>query len=113
MIQFDDVPKKHKRTKPKLAKNPDDLYKILIIEGPASGKTNLLFNLIAHQLDISNNYLYAKTSNEAIYQLLINKRKSTGVNYFTDPKGFIEYLNDIDDINILQSTIQMKNANCF
>ena len=28
---------------------PDHLYRILIIDGPGSGKTNALFNLIKHQ----------------------------------------------------------------
>ena len=32
------------------------------------------------------------------YQLLISKRESTGLKYLNDSKGFIEFLNDIDDI---------------
>ena len=36
--------------------------------------------------------------NEADYQLLIHKRKSTGFKHFKYSKAFIEYSNDIDDI---------------
>ena len=32
------------------------------------------------------------------YQLLINKRKSTNLNYFNDSKSFIKYSNNMDDI---------------
>ena len=43
-------------------------------------------------------YLYAKDPYEAKYQLLISKRESTGLKYLNGSKGFIEFLNDIDDI---------------
>ena len=43
-------------------------------------------------------YLYAKDPYGAKYQLLINKRESTILNYLKDPKVFIEYSNDMDDI---------------
>ena len=33
-----------------------------------------------------------------MYQLLINKRKSTGLKCLNDSKAFIEYSNDTDDI---------------
>ena len=32
------------------------------------------------------------------YQLLINKRESTGLKYLNDSKAFIEFSNDMDDI---------------
>ena len=35
---------------------------------------------------------------KAKYQLLINKRESTGLKYLNDSKAFIEYLNDMDNI---------------
>ena len=31
--------------------------------------------------------------------MLINKRESTGLKYLNDSKAFIEYSNDMDDIN--------------
>ena len=41
---------------------------------------------------------YAKDSYEAKYQFLINKRESTGLKNFNDPKVFIEYSNDMKDV---------------
>ena len=32
------------------------------------------------------------------YQYLINKREKVGLNHFNDPKAFIEYSNDIQDV---------------
>ena len=58
----------------------------------------LLFNLVGHQLDIDQIYLYAKDLYEAKYQLLISKRDSTGLKHLNDSKIFIEYSNDMDDI---------------
>ena len=54
---------------------PDHLYRILIIGGSGSGKTNVLLNLIENQPDIDKIYLYAKGLYEAKYQYLINKRE--------------------------------------
>ena len=42
--------------------------------------------------------MYAKDPYEAKYQFLINKRESTGLKHFIDPKAFIEYLNDMHDV---------------
>ena len=76
------------------------------------GKTNSLFNLISHQLDTEKNYLYARESYEAKYQLLINKREGTGLKHFNDSKTFIKYLNDTDDnYKILKDIIQIKTKN--
>ena len=66
--------KEHNPNWPQILDHP---YRILIIGGAGSGKTNLLFNLIIHQPDIDEIYLYAKDSYEAKYQLLINKREIT------------------------------------
>ena len=77
---------------------PDHPYKILIIGGSGSGKTNALLNLINNQPDIDKIYLYAKDPYEAKYQFLINKKESTGLKHFNDPKAFIEYSNDMQDI---------------
>ena len=43
---------------------PDHPYRILIIGGSGSGKTNALPNLIKEQGDISKIYLYAKDLSE-------------------------------------------------
>ena len=56
---------------------PDHPYRILIVGGSGSGKTNALLNL--------------KKKN----QYLINKREKVGLNHFNDPKAFMEYSNDM------------------
>ena len=44
--------------------------------------------------------LYVKGPYEAKYQLIINKRESVDLKkYFNDSKAFIEYSNDMDDID--------------
>ena len=54
--------------------------------------------------------MYSKDPYEAKYQFLINKRESTGLKHFNDPKTFIEYLNDMQDVykNIEQYNIGKK-----
>ena len=49
---------------------PDHWYRILIIWGSRSGKTNDLYNII------DKVYLYAKDPYKVKYQFLINKRKA-------------------------------------
>ena len=77
---------------------PDHPYRILIIGDSGSGKTNALLNLINKQPDIDKIYLYAKDPYEAKYQFLINERESIGLKHFNDPKAFIEYSNDMQDV---------------
>ena len=77
---------------------PDLPYRILIIGGSGSGKTNALLNLINNQPDIDKIYLYAKDPYEKRYQYLINKREKVGLNLFNDPKAFMEYSNDMQDV---------------
>ena len=97
MISFDDYVNENKtKHNSKWPYIPDHPYRILIIEGSGSGKTNALLNLINNQLlikqsDIDKIYLYAKDPHETKYQFLINKRESTGLKHFNDPKAFIEY----------------------
>ena len=43
-------------------------------------------------------YNYKKIPCEAKYQYLINKRESTGLKHFNDPKAFIEYSNNMQDV---------------
>ena len=77
---------------------PDHPYRILIIGDSGSGKTNALLNLINNQPDIDKIYLYAKDPYETKYQYLINKREKVGLDHFDDPKAFMEYSNDIQDV---------------
>ena len=55
-------------------------------------------NLINNQPDIDKIYLYAKDPYEAKYQYLINKREKVGLDHFKDPKAFMEYSNDMEDV---------------
>ena len=43
-------------------------------------------------------YLCAKDPYEAKYQDLINKREKVGLDHFNDPKAFMEYTNDMQDV---------------
>ena len=86
-IAFNENKTKHNKYWPYI---PDHPYRILIIGGSGSGKTNLLLNLIENQPDINKIYLYAKDRYEAKYQYLINKRERVDINHFNYPKAFIE-----------------------
>ena len=77
---------------------PDHPYKILITGGSVSGKRNALLNLINNQLDINKIYLYAKDPYEREYQYLINKPEKVALDHFKDPKAFMEYSNDMQDV---------------
>ena len=55
-------------------------------------------NLVNNQPDIDKIYLYAKDPYETKYQYLINKREKLGLDHFDDPKAFMEYSNDMQDV---------------
>ena len=42
--------------------------------------------------------MYAKDLYKVKYHFLIDKRESTGLNHFNDPKAFIKYSNDMQDV---------------
>ena len=111
MINFNDHANKNK-TKHNLQRPyiPDHPYTILIIGGTGYGKINALLNLINNQPDIDKIYLYAKDACEAKCQFLINKRESMGLKHFSNPKAFIEYLNDMQDVykNIDEYTVDKE-----
>ena len=99
MIDFDEYTNENKiNHNPNWPYTPDHPYRILIIGGSGSGKTNALLNLINNQPDIDKIYLYAKDPYEDKYQFLINKRESIGLKHFNDPKAFTEYSNDMHDV---------------
>ena len=78
---------------------PDHPYKILIIGGLGSGKTNVLLHLIKHQRpDNDKIYLYVKDPLESKYQVLINRRRKVGTENLKNPKSFIVYQN-LEDYN--------------
>ena len=96
MNNFDDVikeeTKEHNPNWPELLDHP---YRILIIGGFGSGKTNSLFNLANQQPDVDKNYLHTKDLGKSKYQFLI---KDVRTKHFNDFKAFIEYSKDMDDI---------------
>ena len=100
MINFDEYTnenkKEHNLNWPYI---PDHPYRILIIGGSGTGKTNALLNLRNNQQDIDKIYLYAKDPYEDKYHYLINKRERVGIYYLNDPKTFIGYSNDMHDVH--------------
>ena len=77
---------------------PDHPYRILIIGGSGSGKTNALLNLINEQDDIDKIYLYAKDLSEPKYKFLNKRREDAGTKHFNDPNAFTECSNTMDDV---------------
>ena len=99
MINFDDYANENKIEHNKnWSYDPDHPYRILIIGGSGSVKTNVLLNLVENQPDIDKIYLFAKDPYEVKYQYLINKREGAGINHFKDPKAFTEYSTDMCDV---------------
>ena len=74
MINLDSITnknnKEHNEKWPFIPYHP---YRILIIGGSGSAKTNALLNVIKEQDVIGKIYLYAKDLNEPKYEILIKK----------------------------------------
>ena len=99
MINLDSITnennKKHNEKWPYI---PDHPYRILIIGGSGSGKTNALLNLKNEQNDINKIYLYARDLNEPKDKILIKERKDAGIKHLNDPNAFVECSNTMDDV---------------
>ena len=99
MINFDDYTSENKiEHHSKWPYIPDHPYRIFIVGNSGLGKANALLNLINNQPDTDKIYLYAKDPYEAKLQYLINKREKVGLYHFKDPRHFIEYSNDKEDV---------------
>ena len=99
MISFDNYVNENKTEHNKnWPHTPDKPYRILLIRGSGSGKTNLVLNLIEDQPDIHKIYLYAKDPYEAKYQYLIKIREKVGIGHHNDPRAYIEYSNNMHDV---------------
>ena len=68
---------------------PDHPYRILIIGGSGSEKTNALLNLIGQQDDIDKIYLDGKDLSEPKYEFLIKKIEDAGINNLNDLNEFM------------------------
>ena len=102
MFNLDDIRNKnnkdHNKKQPFI---PDHPYRMLIIEGSVSGKTNSLPTLVKEQDSenlIDKIYWYVKDLNEPKYQFLIKKHEDLGIKYLNDPKAYIEYSQCLADI---------------
>ena len=77
---------------------PDHPYRILIIGGSGSGKTNALINLINEQNDIDKIFLYARDLSEPKYEYLIKKREDAGIKHVNNSNAYIKCSNTIGDV---------------
>ena len=74
MINLDSITnEKNKEHNKKWPYIPYHVYRILIIKGSGSGKTNALLHLIEEQDDTDKIYLYAKDLSKPKYEFLIKK----------------------------------------
>ena len=94
MLNLDDIVSNNKSS----SERNDWPFRMLIIGPSGPGKANTLFHLINNLHPIDKIYLYAKDIDEKKYQFLINKREQVGLKNLNDPKAFIEYSNDMDDV---------------
>ena len=96
---------------------PDHPYRILIIGGSGSGKTNALLNLIKEQDDIDKIYLYAKDLSEPKYEFLIKKHEDAGTKHLNDAEALLSAIIQwMTFMRILMSTTQAekeKSLSCL
>ena len=106
--------KKHNEKWPYI---PDRLYRIMIVGGSVSGKTNTLTNLENEQNDIDKTYLYAGDLSEPKYKYLIKKCEDTGIKHLNNPNAFNECSNTMDyvyeNINDYNPVRKRKKINYF
>ena len=87
--------KEHNKKWPFIA---DHLYRMLIIGGSESGKTNALLNLLKEQ-DMDKIYLYTKDLSEPKYEFLIKMRENVGIKHLNDSNSLIQCSNMMDDVS--------------
>ena len=87
MINIDENKTEHNEKQPYI---PDHPYRVIIIAGSGSGKTNSLINLINEENDIDKTYLYARDLSEPKYEYMIKKREDAGIKHVNNPNAFME-----------------------
>ena len=98
MINFDvtkESIKEHNLNWPEI---PDHPYWMLIIGGSESEKTNSLFNLINHQPTKIKFIYKLKIDMKKNISFWLTKEKVLASSIFINPKAFLEYSSDMDDI---------------
>ena len=112
MLNLDDIVSNKKENKDttgsSCSEGNDWPFRMLIIGPSGSGKTNTLLHLINNFHPINKIYLYAKDTDKEKYQFLIDKREQAGIKNLNYPHEFIEYSNDMNDV---QDDINNYNKN--
>ena len=76
--------KKYNGSCPKIPHHP---YRILVIDGSGTGKTNILLNLIHNQPDSDKIYIYTKDTFDNKFQLIPENHYQTGIKNCKDPEA--------------------------
>ena len=118
MINLDSITNKNKKEhNEKRSYVLDHPYRIIIIGGSGSEKTNALINLINEQNNIENIYLHARDLSKPKYEYLIKKCEDAGIKHLNNPNAFIKCSNTMDDvyenINDYNPVRIIKKNNCF
>ena len=71
---------------------------MLIIGPSGSGKRNTLLHLINNLHPFDKIHLHAKDIHKPKYEYLINEREQARMKKLDDPKAFIEYSDDMNDV---------------
>ena len=102
MINIDDYVNEDKTEHDKTwPYKPDHPYRIIIIGGSGSVKTNTLLNSIKEQdyHDVINKiYLYARDLSEQKYEFLVKKHENAGIKHVNNSNAFIVCSNTTDDM---------------
>ena len=102
MITLDSIAhEKNKEHNEKWSYIPDHPYRILIVGGSGSGKTNALLNLIKEQDKrdvIDKIYLDARDLSEPKYEFFIKKQENAGIKHLNNPNTFYWVFTFMDDV---------------